>query len=91
MTQMDVKFRYELHPGEASMLALGKLKEVYGIRRVLIDEEWKVITIEYDATRLSVPVIEQLLRRGGIDIVERLPLIPPQPEAEVLPEAAPVK
>lgn len=64
------------------MSALGKLKEVYGIRRVLIDEEWKVITIEYDATRLTVPVIEQLLRRGGIDVVERLPLVPPQPAEE---------
>lgn len=87
MTQMDVKFRYEKHPTEASMVALGTLKEVYGIRRVLIDEEWKVITIEYDATRLTVPVVEQLLRRGGIDIVETLPLIPPQPTVEELPAA----
>jgi hypothetical protein len=91
MTQMDVKFRYEQHPSEDSMLALGKLKEVYGIRRVLIDEEWKIITIEYDATRLTVPVVEQLLRRGGIDIVERLPLIPVQPEPVPAPAAAPAK
>jgi hypothetical protein len=84
MTQMDVKFRYEHHPSENSMLALGKLKEVYGVRRVVIDEEWKVITVEYDATRLTVPVVEQLIRRGGIDIVETLPLIPPQPEAEAV-------
>lgn len=82
MTQMDVKFRYEQQPGEASMVALGKLKEVYGIRRVLIDEEWKVITVEYDATRLTAVNVEQLLRRGGLDIVEVLPLIPPQPAAE---------
>lgn len=91
MTQMDVKFRYEQHPSEASMVALGKLKEVYGIRRVLIDEEWKVITIEYDATRLTVPVVEQLLRRGGIDVVERLPLVPPQQEGETVPAVAPAK
>jgi hypothetical protein len=90
MTQMDVKFRYEQHPSEASMSALGKLKEVYGIRRVLIDEEWKVITVEYDATRLTIPVIEQLLRRGGIDIVELLPLIPPQSVEEPV-AAAPAK
>jgi hypothetical protein len=90
MTQMDVKFRYEKHPSEDSMMALGKLKEVYGIRRVVIDEEWNLITVEYDATRLTVPVIEQLLRRGGIDIVERLPLIPPQPEPAPV-AAAPVK
>jgi hypothetical protein len=82
---MDVKFRYEQHPSEDSMLALGKLKEVYGIRRIVIDEEWKVITVEYDATRLTVPVVEQLIRCGGIDVVEILPLIPPQPEAEAVP------
>lgn len=89
MTQMDVKFRYEKHPGEAEMSALGKLKEVYGIRRVVVDEEWKVITVEYDATRLTVAVIDQLLRRGGIDVVEVLPLIPPQPAVEL--PAAPAK
>ena len=88
MTQMDIKFRYENHPTEDSMLALGKLKEVYGIRRVLIDEEWNVITVEYDATRLTATVVEQLLRRGGIDIVERLPLIPVQPEPVPAPSAA---
>ncbi len=88
---MDVKFRYEQHPSEESMVALGKLKEVYGIRRVVFDEEWKTITVEYDATRLSVPIVEQLLRRGGIDIVEILPLIPPQPVVEDLPAAVPAK
>ena len=91
MTQMDVKFRYDRQPTEDSMLALSKLKEVYGIRRVLIDEEWQTITVEYDATRLSVPVVEQLLRRGGIDIVERLPLVPLQPEPGPTPAAAPTK
>jgi hypothetical protein len=88
---MDVKFRYEMHPTEAAMMALGKLKEVYGIRRVLIDEEWKTITVEYDATRLTVPIVEQLLRRGGIDIVEKLPLIPPQPAVEATPAPAAAK
>ncbi len=91
MTQMDVKFRYEQHPSETSMLAISKLKEVYGIRRVVIDEAWKVITVEYDATRLTVPIVEQLLRRGGIDIVERMPLVPVQPETEAVPAAAPAK
>ena len=88
MTQMDIKFRYENHPTEDSMLALGKLKEVYGIRRVVIDEEWNLITVEYDATRLTATVVEQLLRRGGIDIVERLPLIPVQPEPVPTPAVA---
>lgn len=81
MTPLDVLYRYESHPTEAAMFALGNLREVYGIRRIQIDEEWKTIRVEYDATRLSKPVIAQLLRRGGIAIVEELPLIPPQEAA----------
>ena len=32
----------------------------------------------YDATRLSTPLVFQLLRRTGIAVVEELPLLPPQ-------------
>ena len=85
MTPLDVLYRYEGHPTEGAMFALGNLREVYGIRRIQIDEEWKTIRVEYDATRLSKPVIAQLLRRGGIAIVEELPLIPPQEAAPAVP------
>lgn len=78
MTQLDVLYRYERHPNEAAMFALGNLREVYGIRRIRVDEEWKRIRVEYDATRLNKATVLQLLRRTGIDIVEELPLIPPQ-------------
>jgi hypothetical protein len=79
MTQLEVLYRYEQHPTEAAMFALGKAREVYGMRRVLVDQDKKTILVEYDATRLSNPVVLQLLRGTGIDIVEELPLIPPQP------------
>jgi len=72
------------------MFALGNLREVYGIRRIQIDEEWKTIRVEYDATRLSRPIVQQLLLRAGISIVEELPLIPPQ-EAAPAAEAAPAQ
>ena len=85
MTPLDVLYRYESHPTETAMFALGNLREVYGIRRIQIDEEWKTIRVEYDATRLSKPVIAQLLRRGGIAIVEELPLILPQEAAPAVP------
>ena len=89
MTTVEVLFRYAQHPTEAAMFALGKMSEVYGIRRIRFDEEWKTIRIEYDATRLSVPVVAQLLRRAGIDLIEELPLIPPQPQSEAEVAAAP--
>lgn len=91
MTTVEVLFRYEQHPAEAAMFALGKMSEVYGIRRIQLNEEWKTIRVEYDATRLSVPVVAQLLRRAGLDLAEELPLIPPQPQPDVQPAAVPVK
>jgi len=90
MTTVEVLFRYEQHPTEAAMFALGNLSEVYGIRRIQLSEEWQTIRIEYDATRLNKFTVGQLLRRAGINITEELPLIPPQPpaEAESVPAAA---
>ena len=81
MTQLDVLYRYESHPTEAAMMALGNMREVYGIRRIQINEEWKTIRVEYDATRLTRQVVLQLLRKAGIAVVEELPLIPPQEAA----------
>jgi hypothetical protein len=89
MTQLEVLFRYERHPAETAMSALGNLREVYGIRRIQLDQEWKTVRVEFDATRLNRATVMQLLRRGGIDIVEELPLIPPQELAPAAPE--PVK
>jgi hypothetical protein len=94
MTLLDVLYRYEQHPTEAAMIALGNAREVYGIRRIEIDKEWKTIRVEYDATRFNKQVVEELLRRSGIDVVEELPLVPPQPLVETpvaAPAAAPAK
>jgi hypothetical protein len=79
MTQLDVLFRYAEHPTERAMFALSSLSEVYGIRSVRVDEAAKTIRIEFDATRLTRVVVAQMLRRAGIDIVEEISLIPPQP------------
>jgi hypothetical protein len=78
MTNVDVLFRYEQQPSEAATFALGNLKEVYGIRRIEIDQTAKTIRVEYDATRLTRAVVANLLRRGGISILEELPLTAPQ-------------
>jgi hypothetical protein len=78
MTLLDVLFRYESHPTETAMAALGRLHEVYGIRKIHVDEEWKTIRVEYDATRLTTATVLQMLRGTGIAVVEQLPLLPPQ-------------
>jgi TolB-like protein len=83
MTQLDVMYRYGAPPSEAAMMALGRVREVYGIRHLTFDEAAKTVRIEYDATRLTEPIVHQLLRRSGLDVIERMSLIPPVPEPVV--------
>ncbi len=63
------------------MLAMSKVRDVYGIRRLEFNEGEKTVRVEYDATRLDEPVVRQLLRRSGLDIVEKMPMFAaPVPE-----------
>jgi hypothetical protein len=80
MTQLDVMYRYGVPPTEAAAMALGRVRDVYGIRRLEFDQGAKTVRIEYDATRLTEPIVHQLLRRSGLDVLERVSLIPPAPE-----------
>jgi hypothetical protein len=76
MTQLDVLYRYGVPPTERAVLALSKVRDVYGVRHMHFDEATKTVRVEYDASRLTGPVIYQLLRRAGLDIVDTVPMIP---------------
>ena len=78
MTQLDVKYQYGAAPTEAAMMALGQVRKVYGIRQVEVNEAEKTIRVEYDATRLTEPIVHQLLRRSGLDVIDRISLLPQQ-------------
>jgi hypothetical protein len=85
MTQLDVVYRYGLPPTEAALLALARVREVYGVRRLTFDEAQKSVRVEYDATRLNESMIQQLLRRAGLDIIEIVPLYSKEPAGEIQP------
>jgi len=90
MTQLDVLYRFGVPPTEHSTAAIARIREVYGIRRLEFDERSKTIRLEYDATRLTEPVIHGMLRRAGLDITERVTLAappPPPPPAPDVPAA----
>ncbi|MDQ2924737.1 MAG: hypothetical protein M3R43_04165 [Acidobacteriota bacterium] len=78
MTQLDVMYRYRTPPTELATMALGRIREVYGIRRVEFNETDQTVRVEYDATRLTEPIVHQLLRRAGLDVAERISLVPEQ-------------
>lgn len=74
MTALDVVFRYETPPGPTQLRALDSLREVYGIRRILFNEQDKTVRVEYDASRLTENIIASMLRRATLDIREKLAL-----------------
>ncbi len=88
MTQLDVMYRYGAAPSEATMMALGRIREVYGVRRLTFSEAEKTVRVEYDATRLTEPVVHKLLRGTGLDVQGQVSLLPPQPEPEIAAPAA---
>ena len=81
MTTVDVVYRYEVEPAAGAVTAIARLREVYGVRQVGFQEKDKTVRVEYDSTRLSEPVIHNLLRRAGLDIVQRVVLAAAPPPA----------
>jgi len=71
------------------MLAMARVREVYGVRALAFDERGKTVRVEYDATRLNEPMIHQLLRRAGLDIVENVTLFTIPEPVEAPAAAAP--
>jgi hypothetical protein len=74
MTPLEVAYRYNSSPSEATARALDSLREVYGVRRISFNEKERVIRVEFDASRFKEPVLAGLLRRTGLELGERLTL-----------------
>lgn len=72
MTTMEVSYRYANPPNEAIMRAIDSVREVYGIRRVSLNEKEKIARVEYDASRLKEPTVVNLLRKAGLAVGEKL-------------------
>lgn len=85
MTTVDILFRYATAPTEAVSFALGNMREVYGIRRLVFDRSERMLRIEYDATRLDAAAVTKMVRQAGLDIGTGLTLISPQPAPETAP------
>lgn len=85
-TNINVQFRYSQHPSENTMRAVADLYDVYGIRRVRLDQTERSILVEYDATRLGAANVFQLLRRAGLSVTEQISAFPPPAAPEVKAE-----
>ena len=54
MTQLDVMYRYGVPPGEAAMMALARIREVYGIRGLVFDEAARSVRIAVGLANKSI-------------------------------------
>ena len=72
MTHLEVRYRYATPPREAEMRALDAVREVYGVRVLRLNEPERTILVEYDASRLKEPMVAGLLRRAGMDLLEKV-------------------
>lgn len=72
MTTVEVSYRYNNRPSESVLRAVDSVREVYGIRKVRVNEKDQVVLVEYDASRFKEPVVVNLLRRAGLDVCDRV-------------------
>jgi hypothetical protein len=75
MTTVEILFRYATPATEAEISALANIREVYGIRNLMLDRAARLLRVEYDATRLNAATVEKLMRQAGLEIVAEPPLI----------------
>lgn len=74
MTLINVAFHYRIQPTESQISAINRLRDVYGVRRLTLDEKERTLRIDYDASRLSECEVAGLLRNAGIDVLGKLAL-----------------
>jgi len=79
MTTVEICYRYTTPPSESVSFALAGTRDVYGIRRIYIDQDARTLRVEFDATRLNAATVTKLVRMTGLVVAEELALIPPQP------------
>ncbi len=77
MTTVEVLYRYATPPTEQVALAVGRARDVYGIRKLAFDNEQRTVRVEFDATRLNAAAVAKLLKDAGLDLAEVLPLAAP--------------
>jgi len=75
MTALDVVFHLGQRPGAPEMQAIYEVREVYGIRKISFEGDGMTLRVEYDASRLCEKTVAALLRRAGLDLVDKVALV----------------
>ncbi len=72
MTLVENKYELQSSLSAEQLRALGRFANTYGLRRFHVDEENKLLSFEYDASRLKETEVETVLRQARIPVVRRV-------------------
>jgi hypothetical protein len=72
-----VETEYELAaPLDENFGGIARVHGVYGILRVRVAPSLDKVKVEYDASRLSLPAVEDALIGAGVPVKRKVPLAP---------------
>ncbi len=79
MTLVEITFELQSPLELEHLRALGEFANTYGLRRFRVDGENRLITFEYDASRLKATEVVHVLRQARIPVLRA---VEPQAKAE---------
>jgi hypothetical protein len=72
MTLVEVRYRLQAALTPAQLRSLAEFSNTYGLRRFHVDETGRVLTFEYDASRLRETQVAHVLRQAEIPVLEKV-------------------
>ena len=72
MTLTEATFELQSPLTEQQMLQLATFANTYGLRRFRVDETKKLLTFEYDASRLKESQVTHVLGQARIRVLRRV-------------------
>lgn len=68
MTTVEIVLPYTASPADRTVLALARLREVYGIHSLKLERAAQHLVVDYDATRLDAATVSRLVRQTGLAV-----------------------
>jgi hypothetical protein len=68
MTLVEITFNLHSSLSDAQLAGLGEFSNTYGLRKIRVDEQKNLISLEYDASRLRETQVAHVLGKAGISV-----------------------
>lgn len=71
MTLLEINYELFTPLSYEQLQRLGEFANLYGLRRFHVDDAGKILTFEYDASRLRETQVAHALAQAGIPIIQK--------------------